>query len=122
TSDRTLRTLAGTGVGLGALAVHGKAAAVADTLVRADFDLATDVSGHLAAEVTLNLVGVDRVAKRHELVVGEVLHTDALVDTRVGEDLDRTGTADTVDVRECDHHALVARDVNAGKTCHAILL
>ena len=30
----------------------------------------------------------------------------------------RTGTADAVDVGEGDHHALIARDVDTGKTCH----
>jgi hypothetical protein len=96
---------------------------VAQTLVRADLDLAADVGGDLAAQVTLHLVvAFDVVAQGDQLVVGEVLDADRLVDLGGLEDLDRTGTADAVDVREGDHHALVARDVNAGKTCHAVLL
>src|SRR3546814_15803879 len=63
--DRALGALAGTRVGLRALTAHGKAAAVADALVRADLDLAADISGHLAAKVTLHLVGaLDVVAER----------------------------------------------------------
>src|SRR5699024_4828009 len=109
--------LAAARIGLGALPAHGKAAAVAEPLVRTDLDLAADVGGDLAAEVTLHLVvALDVVAELDELVVGEVLDADALVDARRGEDLARTGTADPIDVRECDHHALFARDVDAGKT------
>ena len=101
----------------------GMAAAVADALVGADLDLAADVGGDIAAKVTLHLVvAFDVVAERDELVVAEVLDADVLVDLRRLEDLVRAGTAHAVDVREGDHHALVARDVNAGKTCHAVLL
>src|SRR5438128_5295504 len=48
-------TLAGTGVGPGALAVHRQPTTVAQSLVAADLDLALDVGGDLAAEVTLDL-------------------------------------------------------------------
>ena len=72
--DGLLRALAGTRVGLGALTAHGQAAAVPDALVAADLDLAADVGGDLAAQVTLDLeVGLDVVAEPDELVVGEVL-------------------------------------------------
>ena len=54
--DGTLRTLAGTGVGLRTLSAYGQALAVAQAFVAADFNLAADVSGHFAAKVTLNLV------------------------------------------------------------------
>src|SRR5688572_15008266 len=50
-----LRALARAGVGAGALAVHRQAPAVPDALVAADLDLALDVGGDLAAEVTLDL-------------------------------------------------------------------
>src|SRR5690606_4535060 len=119
--DGALRALAGTGVGLGALTADRESTTVAEALVGADLDLAADVGGDLAAKVTLHLVvAFDVVAECDELVVGEVLHADVLVDLRSLEDLDRAGTADAVDVGKGDHHALVARDVNAGKTCHAV--
>src|SRR6478736_8790953 len=121
--DGALRTLAGTRVRLRALPAHREAAAVAQALVGTDLDLAADVGGDLATEVALHLVvAFDVVAESDELVVGEVLDADVLVDLRRREDLVRAGTAHAVDVREGDHHALVARDVNAGKTCHAVLL
>src|SRR5690606_32126576 len=121
--DGALRTLAGTGVGLGALTADRKTATVTEALVGADLDLAADVCGDLPAQVTLHLVvAFDVVAQCDELLVGEVLDADRLVDLGRLEDLDGAGAADAVDVGEGDHHALVARDVNAGKTCHAVLL
>src|SRR5690606_41045651 len=53
--DGALGTLAGTRVGLRALAAHREAAAVTDALVGPDLDLAADVRGDLAAQVTLEL-------------------------------------------------------------------
>ena len=50
---------------------------MADALVGADLDLAADVGGDLAAEVTLDLVvALDVVAERDELVIAEVLDAD----------------------------------------------
>jgi hypothetical protein len=47
---------------------------VAQALVGADLDLAADVRGDLAAQVTLDLdVGFEPVTQRDELVVDEVL-------------------------------------------------
>ena len=72
--DGALRALAGARVGLGALTAHGQAPAVPDALVAADLDLAADVGGDLAAQVTLDLVvGLDVVAELDQLLVGEVL-------------------------------------------------
>jgi hypothetical protein len=53
------------------------------------------------------------VAEKDELVVREVLDADVAVDLGLGESLERAGAADSVDVGQCDLHALVARDVNA---------
>src|SRR5690606_37877417 len=105
------------------LATHGQATAVTQTLVRADLDLATDVGSHLTAKVTLYLVvAFDVVAQGDQLVIAQVLHADRLVDLGGLEDLDGAGTTHAIDVCQCDHHALIARDVYAGKTCHAVLL
>ena len=87
---------------------------MADALVGADLDLAADVGGDLAAEVTLDLeVAFDVVAEGDELVVAEVLDADVSVDAGVGEGLERARAADAVDVSQCDLHALLARDVDA---------
>ena len=61
---------------------------MADALVAADLDLAADVGGDLAAEVTLDLVvALDVVAERDELLVAEVLDADVRADAGRGEGL-----------------------------------
>src|SRR5918999_4416414 len=70
-----LRALAGPGVGPGALASDGEAAAVAEAGVAADLHLPLDVLGDLPAQVTLDLeVGVDPGPQLGDLFVGEVPH------------------------------------------------
>src|SRR3546814_15855074 len=96
--DRALGALAGTRVGLRALTANGKAAAVADALVRADLDLAADIRGHIAAPVTLHLVGaLDVVAERAALVFGAVLAAHIRADAGCPEALVVTGTANAID-------------------------
>src|SRR5688572_20571864 len=97
--DGLLGALAGAGVGLGALAAHGKAAAVAEALPAADLHLPADVLLDLTPQVALDLeVLVDVGADLVHLFVGEV--------------------ADPEDVGERDLQPLLAGDVDAGDTCH----
>src|SRR5919107_2528630 len=117
--DGALGTLAGARVGLGALAADRKAHAVAATLVAADLDLAADVCLDLATEVTLDLVvGFDRVAELDQLFVTHLVHAEVRADPGLGEQLLGAGTADAVDVGECDLDALVAREVDTDEACH----
>src|SRR6478609_4927055 len=114
-----LRTLAGARVGLGALAADREAHAVAATLVAADLDLAADVRLDLTSEVTLDLeVGLDLVAKLDQLLVTERVDPGVRVDAGGGQELLGAGTADAVDVGECDLDALVAREVDTNEACH----
>jgi len=94
---------------------------VPNPLVRTDLDLALDVLGDLASQVTLDLVGpVDELADLADLVLGEVAHLRAALDPRALDDLVRPGGSDAVDVAQCDVHALVAREVDAGDPSHAV--
>ena len=118
--DGLLRALAGAGVGLGALAAHRQAAAVPDALVAADLDLAADVGGDLAAQVTLDLVvGLDVVAqlRRGPRRSGpwRAGPGSMPVAARV---CCGAGAADPVDVGERDLHPLVAGEIDADETCH----
>ena len=71
--DGFARALAGAGVGAGALAAYGQATAVTTTLIRTDLDLASDVGRNLATKITFDLiVGLDPVAKRNEVLVGQL--------------------------------------------------
>jgi hypothetical protein len=92
---------------------------VTDTFVASNFDLATNVGGNFTAEVTLNAeVSFEVVTQSNELLVGQVLDADVSADLRVFERLECSGTANAVDVGECDFHALFAGNVYSGKTCH----
>src|SRR6185312_14802255 len=72
-----------------------------------------------AAQVALDLVvALDVVAEQDQLVVGQILDADVTGDPGVFEGGERASAAHSVDVCQCDFHALFARDVHAGKTCH----
>ncbi len=93
---------------------------MANALVAADLDLAADIGGYLAAQVTFNLeVAVDVIAQLDEVVVAEVTCAQVGADPGGGQCLASSGTAYAVDVRERDLHPLLAGEVNAGKSCHA---
>src|SRR5690606_18578944 len=114
-----LLALAGTRVGLRALTVHRKPAAVPDALVAPDLDLAADVGLHLAAQVSLGLVvRLDPVAELDQLFVAELVHPQVAADAGALEGLQRPRPADAEDVGESDLHALVAREVDAEEACH----
>src|SRR5262245_10032289 len=113
--------LAGPRVGVGPLSSHRQAAAVPNALVRADLDLALDVLGGLAPEVTLDLVGaVDELPDPADLVLGQVSDLGAALHPGSLNDLERACGPDPVDVPEGDVHALVARKVDACDPGHAL--
>src|SRR6266436_6340074 len=95
--------LAGTGVGLGALAVHRQAAAMPQALVAADLDLPPDVGLHLAPQVTFDLVvRFDPVSQLDELFIGDLVNASIAADPGRSERLERAGPADAVDVGQGD--------------------
>ena len=78
-----------------------------------------DVQGHLAAQVALDLVApVDDLAQPVDLLVGQVADPGVRVDVGLGEDLLAGRQTDPEDVGQGDLDALLARDVDAGDTCH----
>ena len=96
---------------------------MAATLVAADLDLATDVGLDLATEVTLDLeVGLDLVAEPDQLLVTELVDAEVRADAGGLQHLLGAGTADAVDVGECDLDALVAREVHTNEACHVVAL
>src|SRR3954463_4623721 len=108
-----LGSLAGAGVGLGALTADREALTVTATLVAADLDLAPDVGLDLAAQVALDPeVGLDLVAELDQLLVPQLVDAGVRVDPRGGQHLLGAGTADAEDVGECDLDALVTREVH----------
>src|SRR5206468_1469800 len=119
TDDAALRTLAGARVGVRTLTARRQTLAVTQPAVAAQVHQALDVHRHLAAEVTLDLVGVlDDLADLARLVLGEVLGAGGEVDARLGDDVVRGLVADPVDVLQRDHSALVRGKIDAGDTSH----
>src|SRR5262245_46353726 len=90
--------LAAAGVGLGSLSPDRKAAAVAKPAVGADLGQPLDVLGAVAAQIALNLLGLDRLAKLHDLVVGQVLDVGVRINPGALDELAGSGAADPVDV------------------------
>src|SRR4051812_43860114 len=116
-----LRALARARVRLGALAVHGEPAAVAEAAVAADLHEALHVLRALAAEVTLDgQVLVDEVAELADLVLGEV--ADVGVRAHAGGEEGALGLriADAVDVGQADLDALVQGNVDACDAGHSL--
>src|SRR3712207_3474679 len=110
--DAALRTLAGTSVGVGPLATNRQALAVTQAAVAAQVHQPLDVHGHLATEVTLDLVvGLDDLADPAGLLVGEVLRPGGQLDARRHADVMGGLVADAVDVLKRDDSALVGREV-----------
>src|SRR3546814_8741618 len=67
TGDRSRRSLAGSRIGMRALAVHRQALAVPEPAVAAEIHEPLDVHRNLASEISFNdVVAVDRLADAHD--------------------------------------------------------
>src|SRR5689334_24606333 len=98
-------------------AARSRSAATRD----ADLDLAADVRLDLTAEVALDLVvGFDGVAELHQLVVAQLVDPGVRVHAGDGQQLLGAGTADAVDVGECDLDPLVAGEIDTDEACHVL--
>src|SRR5215203_938082 len=119
--DGFARALAGAGVGARALAAYGQATAVTTSLVGTDLDLAPDVGRNLATKITFNLiVRFDPVAKRHQVLVAQLVYPQVATDLGGLQGLQGAGLADAIDVGEGHLQALVAWEVNPDKACHQV--
>src|SRR6185503_15845759 len=112
------RTLAGAGVGVGALAANRQALAVAQAPVAAQIHQALDVHGDVAAQIALDQeVMVDQFANLDDLGFRQVADPAAGIDPQPCDDLVGDVRADSVDVAQADFDALLGRDIDAGDTC-----
>src|SRR5690606_28732211 len=118
--DRLGRTLAGAGIGMGALPMDRKAATVAQATVVAQVHQALDVHRRVAAKVALDrVVPIDGLTNLNDLRVGEFVHAALGRDRNLLTDFSGHLRADPVNVLQCDQHALIRRDVDASNTSHA---
>lgn len=104
---------------MGTLSTNRQTLAMTHALIALDFDLALDVLGDVAPQVTFDgcvaiYPGTDLV----DLVLGEIANPLVGVESGIGADALRRGLANTKDVRECYLQPLLAGDINAGNTCH----
>src|SRR5262249_19688677 len=121
--DGLPRTLTRARVRVRALAAHREVLAVPQAAIAPEVDEALDVLRRLAAQIALDLeVRVDLAADAIHLVVGQIVGLATRVDLGASADAERRGATDPVDVRERDLHALVARQIDAGDSCHRTLL
>src|SRR5690606_25270168 len=117
--NRLCGALAGTRIGVRALATNRQRAAVAQAAIAAQIHQPLDIHRNFATQIALDLiVTVDGFANGQDLGVGKLIDTTLggnadLVDNLLGEFL-----ANAVDVLKRDHHALVGRNVDAGYTGH----
>src|SRR3546814_3059699 len=109
------RTLAGTGIGPGALAAQRQAATMAQASVAGQVDQALDGHADLAGEVAFDHVLADFGAQALDFRLGQVADLDRRVDAGRVAKLLRTGTADAVDALQPDPDMLLGRQ---GDTCN----
>src|SRR5690606_10609061 len=117
--DGLARTLAGTGIGPGALTAQGETTAVAQAAVAAQVHQALDRHADLAAQVALDHVLADLGAQALDLRLGQVADLGARGHARGLADELGTGTADAVDALQPDPDVLLGRQVDTCNTRHA---
>ena len=79
--------------------------------------------GNLATKVTFDLVvGLDPVAERDEVLVGQLVDAEVATDLGGLQGLQGAGLADAVDVGEGDLETLVTREINPNEACHQAVL
>src|SRR3546814_3606050 len=116
--DGLARTLAGTGIGPGALAAQRQAATMAQAAVAGQVHQALDSHADLAAEVAFDHVLADFGAQALDFRLGKVkehgrrIHAGGLAKTL------RTGTANDVEDLQHEPDILLGRQVDTCNTRH----
>ena len=92
---------------------------MAQTLIRADFHLALDVLGYVAAQVALDReVAIDELANLHYLGIRQITNLGVRADLELGEQILRRSEANPKNVGQADLDPLVAGEVCSGDSCH----
>jgi hypothetical protein len=112
------RTLAGTGIGAGALATHRQATTVTETTVATNVHQALDVHRGFAAQVTFDGELTNLVANFLQIGVGQVLHLFGVFNAACLANLAGAGATDTKNGSQANFSMFVRRNVDASDTCH----
>src|ERR1700733_202870 len=117
--DSLCRAFAGPGIGVGALAAHRQAAAVTQAAITAEIHQPLDVRRDLAAEVAFDdVVAVDDFAQLQYVLVAQLRHPARFGDRDLIEDFVGLGAANSIDVLQRNHDALVGRQIDASDASH----
>ena len=118
-TDRNFLTLAGTGIGFGALSANRQIAAVTDAAVAVDLLQTADVSGDSTAQITFDeQIVLKDLGDLGDLIGGEIAGHEVAVDSDFGDDFQRLGRADTIEIAQRIFNALVSRNVNTDDSRH----
>src|SRR5271157_2819897 len=114
------RTLAGAGVGVGALPADGQAAAMTIPTIRTDLDEPLDVHRDVFAQIAFDVAALlDDLTDAVDLVFIEVAHLLGGLHIGRAENALRARIPDAENVRQRDNDVLVARKIHACNTCHS---
>src|SRR5690242_268649 len=115
------RTFAGTRVGMGALAAHGKIATMADSAVRLNFNEAADIHLNLLAEIAFDAAFLfDDLADVIDFILGQIANFLGMVDVGLRRDLAGALLPDAVDGGQADPQAFLGRKVDSCYACHVL--
>ena len=111
--------LAGTGIGLGSLAVNGQATTMPQAAVAANFAEPLDVHSGLTAQVTFDgVVMLDSIAEFCLLLLGQILNTGVGIDFGDGQNLRCTSGSDAINIGQSNFDPLITGKIDTRNTCH----
>jgi hypothetical protein len=106
---------------MGALPSYRKTTAVPEALVRANLNLALDVLGDFAPQITFDCqVGIDVLTDPDNLAIGEVANLRTPVDVEIIENQMRRCKTNTKNVGEAYFNTLVSWKIGSSNTSHSI--
>src|SRR5262252_8007774 len=115
--DRLGRTLAGSSVGVGALAANRKAAPMPQTPIATEIHEPFDVHRRLASQIAFDkIIAIDHFADLQNLLVGKLGHPPRIRNPHLCYDLTGLRGPNAVNVLEPDQDPLVGRNVNTSDT------
>src|ERR1700722_14007550 len=119
-SHRLSRALAGAGVRFGSLAPNGQPFSMAAATESSNVDEALDIHADLAAQVTLSLdvLVVNGVLNPADLIVLEVLHPDAGIHSRLGQDFFGQGKPHPEQISQSRFNSFFFRQINSCDASH----
>src|SRR6516164_4381853 len=117
--NRLGRTLAGAGVGMGALAADRQPAAVTQPTIAAEIHQPLDVHGDLTPEVAFHhIVMIDDFANLQHLLIGQLGHAPGIGNSDFPHDFTGLFRPNAVDILQSNNYPLIRGYVDTGYACH----